>query len=138
MNSYFLRAISSGFAGILVSTSLCATRAQTKNPGLEWKFSASSKVATKEKSSNLTFYSLEQGAIAAFKETEGITGAVVVLPGARLNEEERRNTARRGIDPDRMLTAIAVALVLPLADDTSQAFVSKEDWKNVSVYRWKT
>jgi hypothetical protein len=47
-------------------------------------------------------------------------------------------TAARGVDPDRMLTAMAVALVLPMPADAAQFFVAKEKLKDRLTYRWRT
>ncbi|MCA1601184.1 MAG: hypothetical protein LC776_05930, partial [Acidobacteria bacterium] len=91
-----------------------------------------------DKASGLRFYNLEQGVRAALKEHDGSAGAVVILPGPRLGTDERMQTAARGVDPDRMLTAMAVALVLPMPADAAQFFVAKEKLKDRLAYRWRT
>jgi hypothetical protein len=115
----------------------CSALAQPQEKPLQWKFPTQGMSSSIDKASGLRFYNLEQGVRAALKEYEGVSGAVVVLPGARLDPEERMETAARGPDPDRMLTAMAVAFVLPMAD-ANQFFVSKEKWKDRLVYRWRT
>lgn len=122
---------------ISVLVLICSSQAESQEKALEWKFPPPNVPGVEDKENGLTFYTLEQDVRAAFKEIRGTTGAVVVLPGPRLTNEERKRTAAGGIDPDRMLTAMAVALVLPMAD-ASVFFVSKEDWNGLYVYRWRT
>jgi hypothetical protein len=117
---------------------ICPGQTKSQEKPLEWKFPSPKMSGVEDKKTGLTFYELEQGVRAAFKKVEGATGAVVILPGPRLSAEERKRTASGGIDPDRMLTAMAVALVLPMAAEASDFFVSKEDWDGLSVYRWRT
>lgn len=117
---------------------VCAGGVKSQDKPLEWKFPAPGMSSSVDKASGLRFYNLDQGVRAAFKEHEGSTGAAVVLPGPRLNADERMQTAARGVDPDRMLTAMAVALVLPMPADAAQFFVAKEKLKDRLTYRWRT
>lgn len=104
---------------------------------LEWKFGGSGAAGSADKTTGLRFYELEHGVRAALKEHDGVAGAVVVLPGERMSRAERMKTAAGGIDPERMLTAMAVALVLPMPSDAKNFFVSKEKLKDHLVYRWR-
>lgn len=117
---------------------VCAGWIKAQDKPLEWKFPAQGMSSSVDKASGLRFYNLEQGVRAALKEHDGSPSAVVVLPGSRLSTEERMQTAARGVDPDRMLTAMAVALVLPMPADASQFFVAKEKLKDQLFYRWRT
>jgi hypothetical protein len=112
--------------------------AAAQDKTLEWKFPAEGETGAVDKATGLRLYTLQQGARAGFKEHEGSSGAVVILPGERLGVDERMGTAAGGIDPDRMLTAMAVGLVLPLPADATKVFVSKEKLKGQLVYRWMT
>jgi hypothetical protein len=123
---------------ILTFLLLVCAGAKAQDKPLEWKFSAQGVSSSVDKASGLRFYNLEQGVRAALKEHDGSPGAVVVLPGPRLGVEERMQTAARGVDPDRMLTAMAVALVLPMTADAAQFFVAKEKLKDRLTYRWRT
>ena len=115
----------------------CAGGIEAQDKPLEWKFPAQGMSSSVDKASGLRFYNLEQGVRAALKEHDGSAGAVVVLPGPRLDAGERMQTAARGIDPDRMLTAMAVALVLPMPADAARFFVAKEKLKDRLMYRWR-
>ncbi len=132
----FNRSIEPYTLGFLIL--VCSTLARAQEKPLQWKFPAQGMSSSVDKASGLRFYNLEQGVRAALKEHEGMSGAVVLLPGARMSADERMQTAARGTDPDRMLTATAVALVLPMPPDANQFFVSKEKWKDRLVYRWRT
>lgn len=123
---------------LMLMLSLCAVELKAQDKPLAWKFPAQNMSSSVDKSTGLRFYSLEQGVRAAFKEHESISGAVVVLPGERLSREERMQNLARGIDPDRRLTAMAVALVLPMPADAATFFVSKEKLKDGFIYRWRT
>jgi hypothetical protein len=113
-------------------------QANAQDAGLQWKFSPESTKGSLDKSTGLKFYELEQGVRVAFKTEDGMAGAIVVMPGERFSSEERMQNLIQARDTDRMLTAMAVALVLPMPADTSTFFVSKEKLKNHFVYRWKT
>jgi hypothetical protein len=117
---------------------VCAGGVNAQDKPLEWKFPAQGMSSSVDKSSGLRFHNLEQGVRAALNEHDGSPGAVVVLPGPRLGSGERMQTAARGVDPDRMLTAMAVALVLPMPAEASQFFVAKEKLKDGLTYRWRT
>ena len=116
---------------------VCAVELKAQDKPLAWKFPAQNMSSSVDKSTGLRLYNLEQGVRAAFTQHEGISGAVVILPGERLEPEERMQNLARGIDPDRMLTAMAVALVLPMPADAATFFVSKEKLKDRFIYRWK-
>ncbi|MDX6710135.1 MAG: hypothetical protein QOH96_1151, partial [Blastocatellia bacterium] len=116
---------------------ICSRMAASQERPLDWKFSTDGVPLVDDKETGLTFYGLEQGAQAAFKSVDDVKGAVVVLPGPRMDDRDRKKAIAGGIDPDRMLTAMAVALVLPMPADASDFFISKEDWKGLYVYRWK-
>ena len=122
---------------MLVLLTGIATNAISQERPLDWKFKTESIPLEEDKENGLAFYGLEQGARAAFRNVDGVKGVVVVLPGERMNEDDRKQKISAGIDPDRFLSAIAVALVLPMADP-SEFFVSKEDWNGLYVFRWKT
>jgi hypothetical protein len=117
---------------------VCAVEGRGQDISLEWKFPSSGMSGTVDKATGLRFYTLEQGARAAFKDHQGSSGAVVVLPGARLTIGERMQTAAGGIDPERMLTALAVGVALPVPKDTAKFFVSKAKLKDRLSYRWRT
>ncbi len=116
----------------------CAVEMKAQDKPLAWKFPAQDMSSSVDKPTGLRFYSLEQGVRAAFTQHESTSGAVVVLPGERFRSEERMQNLARGIDPDRMLTAMAVALVLPMPADAATFFVSKEKLKDRFIYRWRT
>ena len=111
---------------------------KAQDQSLAWKFPAQGMSSSVDKSTGLRFYSLEQGVRAAFTQHASISGAVVILPGERLSGEERMQNLARGIDPNRMLTAMAVALVLPMPADAATFFVSKVKLKDQFIYRWRT
>ncbi|MBA2731466.1 MAG: hypothetical protein H0U54_01100 [Acidobacteria bacterium] len=117
---------------------VCAVEIKAQDRSLEWKFPAQNISSSVDKSTGLRFYNLEQSVRAAFTQHDGISGAVVILPGERLGNDERMQNLARGIDPDRMLTAMAVALVLPMPADAATFFVSKEKFKDRFIYRWRT
>ncbi len=120
----------------LIAVNTIALKAQDNS--LEWKLPTTKMNSVEDKHTGLSFYTLDQGVRAAFKKIENTTGAVVILPGPSLSVEERRKIASGGIDPGRMLTAMAVALVLSMPAEAADFFVAKEDWKGHAVYRWKT
>jgi hypothetical protein len=124
------------FLTFLLFFGLVQTNAQ--DAGLKWKFSSESTKGSLDKSTGLKFYELEQGARVALKSEDGVSGVVVVMPGERFGSEERMQNLIQARDTDRMLTAMAVALVLPMPAEASTFFVSKEKLKNHFVYRWKT
>jgi len=105
---------------------------------LPWKFPVQNMASSVNKSTGLRFYTLEQGVRAAFTQHDGKSGVVVVLPGERFTGDERMQNFLRGIDPDRMQTAMAVALVLPMPTDAASFFVSKEKLKDRFIYRWRS
>jgi hypothetical protein len=130
---------SNTFRSLFLSLVCCSViTIQAQDKALDWKFPMPEQQGVEDKTSGLVFYTLEQNVHAAFKRVKGVTGAVVVMPGPRLSSDERKHHATRGVDPDRMLTAMAVAMVLPMSGGTNDFFVAKEDWNGQPVYRWKT
>ena len=130
---------SSTFRLLLLSLVCClALSVAAQDKVLDWKFPMPEQQGVEDKTSGLVFYTLEQNVQAAFKKVKGTTGAIVVMPGHRLSSDERKHHATRGIDPDRMLTAMAVAMVLPMSGKANDFFVAKEDWNGQPVYRWRT
>ena len=124
---------------ITVLILIWSCQVQSQEKALEWKFPTGNTPEVEDKETGLPLsHTSNRCWLAAFMEVGGSKGAVVVLPGLRLSDEERKKTAAGGIDPDRMLTAMAVALVLPMTAEASDFFVSKEDWNGLYVYRWKT
>src|SRR2546423_12306540 len=122
------------FAFLIAVSSIGISAQETP---FEWKLFAKDLKSTVDKGTGLRLYTLEQGVLAAFTKYEAADGVIVVLPGDRFNNEERMQYFLRGTDPDRVLTAMAVAIVLPMPADADAFFVSKEKLKDRFIYRWK-